>query len=127
MRNLIISIVCLLFLIIPWGIYDRYSSHTIEAYQIILTHQIIPSIEMGNWQEAEEAFDVITEDWERYRTVSAYFINGESINEVDSSLAKARYYIKLHSPANAAAEASYLIHRFEFLHENELPSPGNIL
>lgn len=127
MRDLIISIICMLILIIPWGIYDKYSVDTIEDYKTRIDDDILPAIEKGIWKDVEESFDDIAEDWDRYKEISAYFIDTESVNEVDSIVSKAYYYIKLHDASNAAGEVAYLKYRFNFLHENELPSVGNIL
>ncbi len=126
MKNLIISIACLLVLIIPWGIYGKYSSDTIEDYKAIITEQVIPSIESGRWAEAEKSFSALSADWDRYKMISAYFINTNTVNEADGFIAKAHYYIKLHDAPNASAESAYLMYQLEFLHENELPTMENI-
>lgn len=126
MRDLIISIICMLVLIIPWSIYDSFSMKTIENYKTIINEEILPAIESDDWDSAQERFYFIADDWDKYKKVSAFFIDTESVNEVDSYVAKAEYYIKLRDASNAAAEVAYLKYRFDFLHENELPSPGNI-
>lgn len=126
MRDLIISTICMLILIVPWGIYDRFAVETVENYRSVISHEIIPAIESGDWENAEKRFDFIAKDWDRYKKVSAFFIDTESVNEVDSYVSRAYYYIKLHDAGNAAAETAYLQYRFGFLHENELPNPGNI-
>lgn len=127
MKNLIASIICLLILIIPWGIYGKYSSTTIENYKSIITNQVLPSIESGQWDEAEESFHALSDDWEKYKSISAYFINTDSVNDTDGFVSKAYYYIKLHDAAGASAESAYLMQKLEFLHENEIPTMENIL
>lgn len=126
MRDLIISIICMLILIVPWGIYDRFSTDTVGEYKKTISEEIIPAIENDDWETAEKRFSFIAKDWDRYKKISAFFIDTESVNEVDSYVSKAYYYIKLRDPANAAAESSFLQYRFDFLHENELPNMGNI-
>ncbi len=126
MRDLIISIICMMILIIPWGIYDKFSTDTVENYKTIISEEILPAIEKDDWDTAEKRFDFIAKDWDKYKKISAFFIDTESVNEVDSYVSKAYYYIKLKDPANAAAEAAFLQYRFDFLHENELPNMGNI-
>ena len=126
MRDLIISIICMLILIVPWGIYDRFSTDTVGEYKKTISEEIIPAIENDDWETAEKRFSFIAKDWDRYKKISAFFIDTESVNEVDSYVSKAYYYIKLRDPANAAAESSFLQYRFDFLYENELPNMGNI-
>lgn len=126
MRDLIISIICMLILIVPWGIYDKFSTDTISEYKTTISGEIIPAIESEDWKTAEKRFSFIAKDWDRYKKISAFFIDTESVNEVDSYVSKAYYYIKMRDPANAAAESSFLRYRFDFLHENELPNMGNI-
>lgn len=126
MRDLIISIICMLILIIPWGIYDRFSTNTVEDYKSAISDEILPAIENNDWNTAEKRFDYIAKDWDKYKKISAFFIDTESVNEVDSYVSKAYYYIKLRDAGNAAAEAAFLQYRFDFLHENELPNMGNI-
>lgn len=127
MKHLIVSIICLLVLIIPWSIYGKYSSDAIENYKAIITNQVIPSIESGEWTEAEESFNALSDDWNRYKTISAYFINTDSVNDTDGFVSKTQYYIRLHDAANASAESAYLMQKLECLHENEVPSMENIL
>lgn len=126
MRDLIISIICMLILIVPWGIYDKFSTETISSYKSAISNEVIPAIEKDDWETAEKHFDFIAKDWDKYKKISAFFIDTESVNEVDSYVSKAYYYIRLQDTANAAAEAAFLEYRFDFLHENELPNMGNI-
>lgn len=126
MRDLIISIICMLILIVPWSIYDKLSTDTINEYKTLISDEIIPAIESDDWEAAEKQFSFIAKDWDRYKKISAFFIDTEAVNEVDSYVSKAYYYIKLRDTANAAAELSFLKYRFDFLHENELPNMGNI-
>ncbi|MDO4545327.1 MAG: DUF4363 family protein [Bacillota bacterium] len=127
MRDLIISILCMVILIIPWTIYDNYSSKTIDTYKSSIQEQIIPAIEADDWDRAEKNFSQIEDDWKKYQKTSAFFIDTQSINEVDSIISKVHYYISLHDASNAAGEAAYLKNSFDLLHENESPSLGNIL
>lgn len=126
MRDLIISTVCILCLIIPWGIYDHYSMKTVENYSKIISEQILPAINSDDWDKAEDDMLFISKNWDRYKKISAYFVDTASVNEVDSIVEKALYYIKYRSASNSAGEVAYLKYRFNFLHENELPSLENI-
>ncbi len=127
MRDLIISIACMLVLIVPWSVYDIYSTRTVDNYRDILKNPGDPGRgKSGDWKHGEESFGYIARDWDDYKKTSAFFIDTQSVNEVDSYVSKAYYYIKLRDPANSAAESAFLLYRFNFLHENELPDMGNL-
>ena len=126
MRDLVIYVICMLVLIIPWGIYDKFAGDRVDNYKSIINNEVIPAIEASDWETAERRFGFIAKDWDRYKKISAFFIDTQSVNEVDSYVSKAYYYIKLRDASNAAAESSFLDYRFDFLHENELPTLGNL-
>ena len=126
MNNLIISLICLMILLIPWGIYDRFSARTVDDYRIRIEEKILPAIEADDWDAAYEEFDYIAKDWDRFRSVSAFFIDTGAVNETDRVISKVYYYIKFRDPSNSAGELAYLRYSLSFLHENELPTPGNI-
>ncbi|NLD18642.1 MAG: DUF4363 family protein [Clostridiales bacterium] len=126
MRDLIISLICLILILVPWGIYEGFSEKTIHQYKTILSKEVIPSIEKDDWKTAMDRFDFIAKDWDKYKKTSAFFIDTESINETDGIVSKTYYYIKLKDPSNSAGEAAYLKYSFDFLHKNEKPSIANV-
>ena len=127
MKNLMISALCLMLLIIPWGLYHKYSIKTIEQYKVIIDQQVIPFSEMGDWRSAEKSFISIVNDWNKYKKISAYFINTGSVNEVDCIITRTLYHIKAHDPYNSIAGAAELKYRFEILHSSEAPSLDNLM
>ena len=127
MKNLIISIICLLILTVPWGIYHNYSNRTINEFKTIIDQQVIPFAEMGDWDNAEKSFKKIIKPWNRYKKISAYFINTDIVNDTDCRIRKILYYIKTRDPYNSIAEAADLQYRLDYLHNNEHPSPDNLL
>lgn len=126
MRDLIISVICLLCLAIPWGIYDQYSMKTIDNYKSLIDKSILPAIEKEQWQQAEKDMKFIARDWDKYKMVSAYFTDTTSINEVDSMISKVYYYVKSEDTSNSAGEIASLKYCLNFLHENQLASLKNI-
>ena len=126
MRDLIISTICMLIIIIPWGFYDKFATDTVENYKSIIKEEILPAIEDDEWDTAEKRFAFIAKDWDRYKKTSAFFIDTQSVNEVDCYVSRAYYYIKLRNQSNAAAETAFLEYRFDFLHANEIPDMGNL-
>lgn len=126
MRDLIISVTCLLCLMVPWGIYDRYSMSTIENYKTLIDSRILPAIETNDWPAAEKEMKFIAQNWDDYKSVSAYFTDTKSINEVDSMVSKVYYYVKCRDASNSAGEIASLKYCLNFLHENQHPSLKNI-
>ena len=92
----------------------------------IIKEEILPAIEDDDWDTAEKRFAFIAKDWDRYKKTSAFFIDTQSVNEVDCYVSRAYYYIKLRNQSNAAAETAFLEYRFDFLHANEIPDMGNL-
>ncbi len=67
MRDLIISTICMLIIIIPWGFYDKFAADTVENYKSIIKEEILPAIEDDDWDTAEKRFAFIAKDWDRYK------------------------------------------------------------
>ena len=126
MKNLIVSIICLLILMVPWGIYHRFSEICTENFHDIITDRIIPAAETGDWQSAEENLHVIAEDWDDLRRVSTYFIDNKHLNDVSEHISRLSCYIKQQDTTDTIAVSSDLLHKFNGLHENDSPSIGNL-
>lgn len=126
MKNLIISIVCILILLIPWGIYHRFSESATDRYQAIITNQIIPAAESEDWQLVQESFDFIATDWTRFRKISAYFIDTQSLEDVSEHISTASCYIQQQDSANTIVTSVNLQNKLNNLHENDAPSIGNL-
>ena len=56
MKNLLISILCLLILIVPWLIYDRYAGTVITYSAELLEKEVIPAIVDNEWEKAEKKY-----------------------------------------------------------------------
>lgn len=126
MKNLIISIVCLLILIVPWGFYDKYAAQTVKSYDDILTNDVIPAIESGDWVRAEFELALIKNDWESFKQVSVYFIDTPTLNEVDYTISETVSSIIQQDDVNAFTGASSLKCRFEHLYSNQALSSENV-
>ena len=59
-----------------------------------IEEKILPAIEADDWNAAYEEFDYIAKDWDRFRSVSAFFIDTGAVNETDRVISKVYYYIK---------------------------------
>ena len=127
MKNLLISILCLLILIVPWLIYDRYAGTVITYSAELLEKEVIPAIVDNEWEKAEKKYNIIVDKWKRFEKISEYFLDTAAINEADQMIHKTKYHIMMRAPGDASADSSELKHMLTYLHENEMISPGNIL
>lgn len=125
MKNLIISTICLLLLIIPWGIYSNYARNVIYGYTDTLD-AVMSGILDEDWNEATKNYDTIVSKWKEFETVSEFFLDTEAVNEADELINKTRYHISTHDTSNSAADVSELNHMLRYLYENEILSTGNI-
>lgn len=126
MKNLIIAIVCLLILIVPWCIYDRYAGSYIDECSNLLEKEIIPAIMTEDWDNAQRHYNIIVDKWPKFEMISEYFLDAASVNEADEMVHKTKYHIITKDISNAASDASELKHLLTYLHENEMLSTGNI-
>lgn len=126
MRNFIISLICLGVLIGVWMTFDSYSSHKLGSYKEALQQDIIKRVEAEEWDKAYETFEQFSKDWHGYKKIAAFFLDTQSINEADYSIAKSRYYIKARDVSNSSGELSCLKEQLSFLEYNESLAAGNI-
>lgn len=127
MKNLIVAIICILALLVPWELYDMYSTEITEDYCTALEDEIIPAIENGDWPKAQAAYDTIYSSWNKYKDVSDFFLNAQAINETGNLINKTLFHITMEDSSNAASSAAQLSNMLKYLHENEMASAGNIL
>lgn len=126
MKNLIITILCLLLLMVPWSIYHRFSDTSINRYKDIIMNQTIPAAKSGDWHHAESSFDSIAKDWNKFRKISVYFIDTKSLNEVTDQISRASCYLQEQDVMNTVVETTILQHKLDHLHKNDAPSVDNI-
>jgi len=127
MKSLLASICCLAVLVTAWAIYDHYSDHKLHGFINEIEDKIIPAVEHDNWGHAESAFEKISDDWHKYKKISAFFFDRKSLNDADYSIAKSKYYIKANDLSNATSELACLKEQLSFLHANERFHIQNIL
>lgn len=126
MRNFVISAICLGLLIATWGVFDFYSKQKVEEYQIRLDHSIIKTAECKNWKKAYSDFEEFIVDWKDYKKRAAFFLDTQSLNETEYTIARAKYYIKEKDISNTSGELASLSKQLLALHENEALSVKNI-
>ncbi len=127
MRDLLISVCCMLLLIVPWEIYSTCTSDTIHECADVIDAKLLPAITEGDWGTAKKSFDDISKNWDSYKKIAVYFLSTDALNEVDSTICKSCYYIQMEDDSNAAGEVSSLQYQLRYLHENQKPTLVNIL
>ncbi len=126
MKNLMVSIVCLLILIVPWCMYDKYAGTYINGCSDLIEERIMPAILAGDWDAAQQYYNIMVDKWDKFEMISEYFLDTAAVNEADEMIHKTEYHIITRDTSNAASDASELKHTLTYLHENEMLSPGNI-
>ena len=127
MKDLLISICCMLLLVVPWEIYSAYTSGTIRQCADVIDAKLLPAITEDDWDTARENFDDISKSWDSYKKIAVYFLSTDALNEVDSTICKAFYYVQMEDDSNASGEVSSLQYQLRYLHENQSPTLANIL
>lgn len=127
MKHLIVSSVCLFFLLSSWYLYDTYAGSYIEESKYLLEERILPAIINENWDTAEYYYNIVEDKWREFENVSEYFLDTAAVNKTDEMIHKTKFHIMTRDISNAAAYTSELEHMLTYLHENEMLSPENIL
>lgn len=126
MRNFVVSVICLGALIAAWAAFDSYSADKINSYKETLQQEVIKLAEAEEWDEACSIFQQFSEDWERYKKIAAFFLDTQTINEADYSIAKSQYYLQAKDVSNSTGELSCLRKQLTFLEYNETLAAENI-
>lgn len=127
MKDLMISVCCMLLLLVPWEVYSVHTAHTIHDCSDLIDARLLPAITENDWENAKSSFEQISVTWDDYKKTAVYFLSTDALNEVDSSICKAYYYIQMEDDSNASGEVSSLQYQLMYLHENQRPTPANIL
>lgn len=126
MKNLIISIICLLILIVPWCIYDMYAGSYIDECNALIENEILPAILIEDWDVSQQRYNIIVDKWQKFESISEYFLDTAAVNEADEMIHRTKYHIMTKDVSNAASDVSELKHMLTYLHENEMLSTGNV-
>ena len=127
MRDLIISIAAVALLIGTWLVFFDYSSDNIDSYTHTLKKEIIPAVEAGQWEESKDLMKELDKDWHKYKKVALLFLDTQTVNEIDYSLAREIKYVKAEDVSNSSGELNSMIEQLTFLKKNDEVSASNIL
>ncbi len=127
MRSLVISVVALLVIVIPWAIFINGAGSDLEDMINTVKNQAIEEALSENWKKADEALSYVSKKWYDGRKSFSIFLDAQSIDDIECSLAKARAYVNAEEKGSALGEMAYLHHQLIFLLENETTKLENIL
>ena len=127
MRYLIISITTVSLLIGSWLIFFNYSSKNIDAYTELIKDEVLPAVEAEYWDESNRLMKKLDDDWHKYKKTALLFLDTQTINEIDYSLAKAEKYVKAEDVSNSSGELNSMVEQLTFLKQNDEVTFANIL
>ncbi len=127
MRSLVISVVALMVIIIPWAIFINDAGRDLESMIDTVKNTAIKEALAENWQEAEKALSYVSNKWYDGRKGFSIFLDAQSIDDIECSLARAQAYVHAQEKGSALGEMAYLHHQLIFLLENETTKLENIL
>ncbi|MCI6854557.1 MAG: DUF4363 family protein [Firmicutes bacterium] len=127
MRDLIISIVAVALLIGTWLVFFDYSSDNIDSYTYTIKKEILPAVEAEQWEESKQLIKSLNKDWHKYKKVALLFLDTQTVNEIDYTLARSIKYVKAEDVSNSSGELNAMIEQLKFLKKNDEVSAANIL
>ena len=126
MKDLLISVCCMLLLLVPWEIYSSYTAGTMHFCSDAIDAKVLPAVTQNDWENAKRVRGSFRSMGSLQKT-AVCFLSTEALNEVDSTICKAYYYIQMEDDSNASGEVSALQYQLMYLHENQKPTLANIL
>lgn len=127
MKPVILSSLCVLFLILLWGGFCYASETVLADFSQQLSGPVYTHITEENWTAAENTTKQISEDWEKYKTLFYMLSNHTVMRETDISLARLREFIRNEEASDAHAEIAALNELFLSIRQIEAFSVDNIL
>ena len=126
MKNVIVSICAVALLIGGWLIFAHYSQEKVDNFNQFIKDDILTSVEASDWQDSNKKMKKLNEDWHKYKKVAIFFLDTQTINEIDYSLAKSVKYVKAEDVSNSSGELNAMIEQLTFLCSNDEVNWGNI-
>lgn len=126
MKNLIISICAVALLIGGWLVFAHYSQNQIETFTKYIKDDVITSVEASDWDSSKSKIKKLDKDWHAYKKIAIFFLDTQTINEIDYSLAKSVKYVKAEDVSNSSGELNAMVEQLTFLCANDEVSWGNV-
>ena len=127
MRDLIVATLTVAILICTWLVFYDYSENRIDDFAHTIEDTIIPLVEDERWDESNEEIILLNSKWHSYKTIALLFLDTQTINEIDYSMAKSTKYIKAKDISNSSGELLVMREQLRFLSYNDRVSISNIL
>lgn len=126
MKQLVISIVITIFLLGGWLLFFIYAENTIDDYTQYIKYSLLPTIESDSWDIGMSKMSFLENQWHDFRKIALFFLDTETLNEIDYSIARASKYIKSEDISNSSGELNAIIEQLTFLSQNEKLNLNNI-
>lgn len=126
MKDLIVSICAVAVLIGGWLIFAHASQAQIDDLNDRIREEIIPSVESAQWDEAYQKVQVLSDDWHAYKKTAIFFLDTQTINDIDYAMAKSVKYVKAEDVSNASGELFAMVEQLTFLCSNDEVNWGNV-
>lgn len=125
MRNLIVSIILVIFIIAVNIFINQYIKSSYDSFNE-LGKEFISNLEEENWSEAEKNLKKMQEDWEKAEHYLKLVANHETIESIGANFKLSEIYLKEKEATFAAVECRELLHFLEHLHQSEQINGDNI-
>ena len=127
MRDLIVSVVAVALLIGAWLLFFNYSQHQINQFAGIIETSAIPLAGEADWDGCNTQISILNRKWHKYKSIAFFFLDTDSLNQIDYSMARSVQYIKAQDYSNASGELLALSEQLKRLYSNERITFANIL
>lgn len=126
MKNVIVSVCAVALLIGGWLVFAHYSQEKIDGFNQFIKDDIITAVEASDWQNSNKKMKKLNKDWHKYKKVAIFFLDTQTINEIDYSMAKSVKYVKAEDVSNSSGELNAMGEQLAFLCTNDEVNWGNI-
>ena len=127
MKPVIISTVCVLFLIAVWSFFYSFSGVILTDFSEELSGPIYDKIAGEDWTAAEESVRSLSGRWEKNKTVFYMLSSHAVVRETDVALARLAEFIRNREASDANAEIAAISELFLSIRQSEAFSIDNIL
>ena len=87
MRDLLISLGMVGLLLAAWITFSCYSEGQAEDLSQFIDTDIMSAVEASDWKDADAKILILKERWKQSRKSALFFLDTQTINEIDCSLA----------------------------------------
>lgn len=126
MKDLIIATLSVLLLIGSWLIFFQYSENRLDGYAKTVTDTIVPIIEEENWDRSVRELKTLNKDWHEYKKIALFFLDTDTISQIDYALAKSIKYAQAEDVSNSTGELCGMVEQIRFLISSDEVSLDNI-